>query len=128
MHLVKDEQALFPYISRMEEAARGVPFPRPMCGTVENPVRMMVLEHDNAGAARHKMQELGADYQPPPDACNTYRALYEKHDNYWNGYRRRGINFFGLGRIGLKVPRDRKGEFESAWLPERKGQDAELEA
>jgi hypothetical protein len=28
----------------------------------------------------------------------------------------------------LQVPRDRKGEFESAWLPERKGQDPELEA
>ena len=25
-------------------------------------------------------------------------------------------------------PRDRKGEFESAWLPERKGQDPETEA
>jgi hypothetical protein len=26
------------------------------------------------------------------------------------------------------VPRDRKGEFNSAWLPDRKGQDPELEA
>jgi transposase-like protein len=26
------------------------------------------------------------------------------------------------------VPRDRQGEFASQWLPERKGQDAELEA
>lgn len=54
--------------------------------------------------------------------------LDEKHDNYRNGYRPRAINFFGLGRIALRVPRDRKGEFESAWLPERKGQDPELEA
>jgi transposase-like protein len=28
----------------------------------------------------------------------------------------------------VKVPRDREGEFQSAWLPERKGQDAEMEA
>src|SRR5713101_5943817 len=34
----------------------------------------------------------------------------------------------GLGKIELKVPRDRKGELESQWLPERKGQDPELEA
>src|SRR6266699_390864 len=54
--------------------------------------------------------------------------LDESHDNYRNGYRPRGINFFGLGEIALQVPRDRKGEFESQWLPERKGQDAELEA
>jgi putative transposase len=57
-----------------------------------------------------------------------HERLDEEHDNYRNGYRRRGINFFGLGRIELRVPRDRKGEFESAWLPERKGQDPELES
>ena len=55
-------------------------------------------------------------------------ALDEQHDNYRNGYRPRWINFFGLGKMEFKVPRDRKGEFESAWLPERKGQDPELEA
>jgi len=55
-------------------------------------------------------------------------ALDESHDNYRNGYRPRRINFFGLGEIELKVPRDRQGEFTSQWLPERKGQDAELEA
>src|ERR1700682_100960 len=54
--------------------------------------------------------------------------LDENHDNYRNGYRPRRINLFGLGKIELKVPRDRDGEFESQWLPERKGQDSELEA
>jgi len=55
-------------------------------------------------------------------------SLDESHDNYRNGYRPRRINFFGLGEVELKVPRDRKGEFASQWLPERKGQDPELEA
>ncbi|MGH9437946.1 MAG: hemerythrin domain-containing protein, partial [Terriglobia bacterium] len=41
------------------------------------PVRMMVLEHDNAGAALHEIRGLSVSYQPPPDACNSYRALYE---------------------------------------------------
>src|SRR5216117_4461897 len=54
--------------------------------------------------------------------------LDQGHDNYRNGYRPRRINFFGLGEIELKVPRDRQGEFTSQWLPERKGQDPELEA
>src|SRR5437016_12414866 len=57
-----------------------------------------------------------------------HQPLDEEHDNYRNGYRPRRINFFGLGEIELRVPRDRKGELESAWLPERKGQDPELEA
>src|SRR6266542_3881552 len=62
---------------------------------------------------------LGRDRHVPLD---------EGHDNYRNGYRPRRINFFGLGKIELKVPRDRKGDLESQWLPERKGQDPELEA
>lgn len=57
-----------------------------------------------------------------------YKGLDAEHDNYRNGYRPRQLNFFGLGKLDLKVPRDRKGEFESAWLPERKGQDPETEA
>jgi putative transposase len=57
-----------------------------------------------------------------------HQPLDENHDNYRNGYRPRKINFFGLGEVELQIPRDRKGEFESQWLPERKGQDAELEA
>jgi regulator of cell morphogenesis and NO signaling len=78
MHLTKEEQTLFPYIARMEESVtRGIPFPRPAFGTVQNPVRMMVLEHDNAGAALHELRNLSGNYQLPSDACNSYRALYE---------------------------------------------------
>jgi putative transposase len=57
-----------------------------------------------------------------------HQPLDERHRNYRNGYRPRRINLFGLGELELQVPRDRNGEFESQWLPERKGQDAELEA
>ncbi len=79
MHLVKEEQTLFPYIARMEEAAaRGIPFPRPAFGTVQNPVRMMVLEHDNSAAALHEIRKLTGNYQLPPDACNSYGTLYER--------------------------------------------------
>jgi putative transposase len=57
-----------------------------------------------------------------------YQPLDAKHHNYRNGYRPRKLNLFGLGELELRVPRDRKGEFESELLPERKGQDPELEA
>jgi putative transposase len=59
---------------------------------------------------------------------DRYERLDTKQDNYRNGYRPRGINFLGLGELELSVPRDRKGDFQSQWLPDRKGQDAELEA
>ena len=57
-----------------------------------------------------------------------YELLDEEHDNYRNGYRPRRINLFGLGELELRLPRDRKGEFESEFLPEGKGQDPEMEA
>jgi putative transposase len=59
---------------------------------------------------------------------SRHQPLDGEHDNYRNGYRPRKINLFGLGSLELRIPRDRKGEFESEWLPERKGQDPELEA
>jgi putative transposase len=37
------------------------------------------------------------------------KGLDEEHDNYRNGYRPRRLNFFGLGAVELKVPRDRQG-------------------
>ena len=78
MHLVKEEQTLFPYITKMEDAVtRGMPFPRPPFGTVQNPVRMMVLEHDNAGAVLHEIRKLSGDYRVPPDGCHSFQALYE---------------------------------------------------
>jgi putative transposase len=57
-----------------------------------------------------------------------HAPLDEQHDNYRKGYRSRWINFFSLGKMEFKVPRDRNGKFESTWLPEGKGQDPQLEA
>ena len=36
-----------------------------------------------------------------------HQPLDENHDNYRNGYRPRKINFFGLGEVELRIPRDR---------------------
>jgi hypothetical protein len=48
--------------------------------------------------------------------------LDEQHDNnYRNGYRSRGINFLGLGKIKLQVPRDRKGEWNRPGCPSARG-------
>jgi len=78
MHLIKEEQMLFPYISRMEEAVtHGTPFLRPPFGTVQNPVQMMVLEHDSAGATLHEIRNLTDNYQLSPDACSTYHTLFD---------------------------------------------------
>ncbi|HEY8227933.1 MAG TPA: iron-sulfur cluster repair di-iron protein [Pyrinomonadaceae bacterium] len=76
-HMTKEERVLFPYVIRMEAAAHQlVPLFRPPFGTVANPVRMMMLEHDRAGELLKKIRKLSADYNPPADACLSYQTLY----------------------------------------------------
>ena len=77
VHLMKEEQILFPYVLRLEEAATaGEASPPAMFGTVANPVRMMMQEHDGAGEALQKLREITNDYAVPADACISYTTLY----------------------------------------------------
>jgi len=78
LHLMKEEQVLFPYVLRMEESAlAGEPAPPAMFGTVMNPIGMMMQEHDGAGEALRSLRSITSDYKLPDDACASYRALYE---------------------------------------------------
>lgn len=63
-HMQKEEEILFPAI----EAGRG-----PETGT---PVRVMESEHRDHGRNLERMSELAHGYEPPPEACNTWKALY----------------------------------------------------
>jgi regulator of cell morphogenesis and NO signaling len=72
-HLMKEEQVLFPYVKRMASGEEC----GPSCfGTVQNPIRMMMLEHDNAGEKLREMRRLTSDYALPADACFSYGILF----------------------------------------------------
>ena len=78
VHLMKEEQVFFPYVSRMEESVlSGEPAPPAMFGTVVNPVRMMMQEHDGAGDVLRSLRTVTKDYMLPADACISYRTLYQ---------------------------------------------------
>ncbi len=78
VHLMKEEQVLFPYVVRMEESVlASEPAPPAMFGTVVNPVRMMMQEHDGAGDALRSLRSVTNDYTLPGDACISYRTLYQ---------------------------------------------------
>lgn len=76
-HMLKEEQILFPYILRLEAArvAGDVP-PFAPFGTVNNPVRMMMFEHDTAGELLREIRAAASDFRAPEDACMSFRALY----------------------------------------------------
>lgn len=75
-HMMKEEQVLFPIIrlldSTPQEERGELDF---HCGSVENPIRVMEHEHDDAGAALRKLRELTSNYTAPADACETFRVL-----------------------------------------------------
>lgn len=78
MHMMKEEMMLFPYIVRMEEAVlQKEPVLPPPFGSVQNPVRMMMGEHDSAGEALRSMREASHGYAAPDDGCFSYRTLYQ---------------------------------------------------
>jgi regulator of cell morphogenesis and NO signaling len=77
-HMFKEEQVLFPYIVELERAStekRTAPF-APF-GTVNNPVRMMMREHDAAGEILRELRKVTSDYAVPTDVCISYKTLYE---------------------------------------------------
>ncbi len=63
-HMQKEEQILFPMI----KAGRGA--------MAAMPVQVMEQEHRDHGKNLAKLRSLAHDYQPPAEACNTWRALY----------------------------------------------------
>jgi regulator of cell morphogenesis and NO signaling len=76
-HMIKEERILFPFIQQMEAAAgTGGALPVGSFPSVEFPVSRMLAEHDEAGALTARIRELSADFQPPADACPSYRGLY----------------------------------------------------
>jgi regulator of cell morphogenesis and NO signaling len=78
-HMFKEEQILFPYILAMVKN-QTVPF-APF-GTVNNPIRMMMREHDSAGQILRELRALTSDYKVPNDACISYQTLYEALENF----------------------------------------------
>jgi regulator of cell morphogenesis and NO signaling len=71
-HMVKEEQVLFPYVRDLAEQPEGCGRTQSPFGTVENPIRMMEREHQEAGDALRLIRELTRGYAVPADGCTTY--------------------------------------------------------
>ena len=69
-HMEKEESVLFPFIEKLE-AGMDSPFP-----TIGLPIDCMEHEHTEVGTALERLSTLTNHYQPPMDACNSWRVLY----------------------------------------------------
>ena len=72
-HLIKEERVLFPMIRELDLANEPVSF---HCGTLRNPISMMLREHDAVGDLLARLRQLTDGYQPPADGCASYAACY----------------------------------------------------
>ena len=73
-HMKKEEVILFPFVRNM---ATGSNREAPPFGTVQNPIEVMMHEHDNEGQRFRQIAALTDNYQPPEDACSTYRVAFD---------------------------------------------------
>lgn len=64
MHMMKEEQILFPIILSGQGSMAG------------GPIQVMETEHDTALEALDELSRLTGRYRPPPEACATWSALW----------------------------------------------------
>ncbi len=77
MHMKKEELVLFPAVRKMVKAKQtGTTMERPHFGTVKNPIQVMMAEHETEGDRFSIIDDLSNNYNPPTDACNTYRVTF----------------------------------------------------
>jgi len=70
-HMLKEEMVLFPIVKQLQTATSMPSF---HCGSVNNPIFVMMHEHEDTGNALARLRSLTHGYQAPADACETYRA------------------------------------------------------
>jgi len=74
-HLMKEESILFPYIEGLERSQQGAEPPHACFGSVESPIRMMIMEHEGAAALLEEMRKATNGFTPWEGACPTSAGL-----------------------------------------------------
>lgn len=82
-HMQKEELMLFPYIKKLSriESAGEVP-EKPVFGSLAEFLPSMEAEHDHTGEYLHKLESLTDNFNPPEDACQTYRILFSELEEF----------------------------------------------
>lgn len=71
-HMIKEEKILFPAIKALETHSADS-----QTISIQGPISVMEAEHQSSGDALAVIRELTNGFEPPKDACNTYRATFQ---------------------------------------------------
>ena len=72
-HMLKEEHVLFPMIRELATAPVSPAF---HCGSLRNPISVMLREHDAVGDLLVELRRLTSSYTPPADGCASYAACF----------------------------------------------------
>jgi regulator of cell morphogenesis and NO signaling len=100
-HLMREERVLFPMIRELDAATESVSF---HCGTLRNPISVMLREHDAVGDLLARLRRLTDGYQPPADGCASYQACYRglaelEADTHLHIHKENNLLFPGVVRV-----------------------------
>lgn len=76
-HMDEEEEVLFPRIRDLARHLRegATPTSEDRSG-IQDILPSLESDHERAGGLMARIRDLTSGFSPPPDACNTYRALF----------------------------------------------------
>jgi regulator of cell morphogenesis and NO signaling len=78
-HFRDEEDVLFPYIASLESESTTIV---PTAHNLSQPIQRMLSDHEHAGEQLSLLRETTNNYQPPADACTTFRALWRTLEDF----------------------------------------------
>ena len=83
VHMLSEEQTIFPYIVQLEAAEReSAPPPQSPSGTDESPLRNMMAEHDSAVEMLRELRYLTNEFTPPVEGDQHLERFYSALDAF----------------------------------------------
>jgi regulator of cell morphogenesis and NO signaling len=73
VHMLAEEQTVFPYIVQLEAADNELP---QAAAGEDSPLRNLMAEHDSAVEMLRELRYLTGDFTPPPDASPALERFY----------------------------------------------------
>lgn len=108
-HLAKEEQVLFPMIRELDAATTAPSF---HCGTLRNPISVMLNEHDRVGDLLARLRGLTDGHRVPDDGCASYRALCDgfaelERDTHMHIHKENNLLFPAVIQLESRLGRQR---------------------
>lgn len=79
-HTIKEESVMFPYIKRL--VVENGSASSDQWDTFQQPVKLLIEEHELVGANMEKIRELSSNYTVPEDGCASYSFLFKSLNEF----------------------------------------------